>query len=482
MAAQSAVDQRPVRSTVPARMDRLPWTRFHWSVVVGLGVSWILDGLEIQLVAANGYADALGMDAGQIGLTGTIYLLGQVVGALYFGRLTDKLGRKKLFILTLAIYLLGSGIAGLSPNMAFLWVFRFVAGLGIGGEYTAINSAIDELIPSKYRGRVDIAVNGTYWAGAILGATANLWLLTPENISWGWRVGFFIGPVLGLIIIYLRRHIPESPRWLLTHGRAEEANATVDDIEARIQAAGATLEPVPESKSLLVKATVSIPLRQLLHVFFTKYPRRTFLGITMMVTQSFLYNAIFFTYALVLTNFYGITKSGTSYYFFPFAIGNLLGPLLLGHLFDTIGRRKMIFSTYMVSGVILFVSALLFNAGTLTAATHTIFWCVAFFFASAGASAAYLTVSEIFPLEVRGQAISYFFAVAQGTGALGPVIYGALIGDAKSRTPLMWGYILGAAIMIFGGIVAWYFGIDAEGQSLEDIADPLSKVSEEASS
>ncbi len=483
MTAQSAaVEHQPVRSTVPARMDRLPWTRFHWSVVTGLGVSWILDGLEIQLVAANGYAKSLGMNAAEVGLTGTIYLVGQVVGALYFGRLTDRLGRKKLFIITLAIYLIGSGIAGLAPAMWFLWIFRFVAGMGIGGEYTAINSAIDELIPSKYRGRVDIAVNGTYWAGALLGATANLYLLQESRIDWGWRVGFFIGPVLGLIIIYLRRHIPESPRWLLTHGHADEANATVDDIEARVQAQGATLTPVPESKSMLVKASESIPFKQVMHVFFTKYPRRTFLGITMMVTQSFLYNAIFFTYALVLENFYGISKAGTSLYFFPFAIGNLLGPLLLGHLFDTWGRRKMIFGTYTIAGAVLLVSAFLFQAGTLTATTHTVFWCVSFFFASAGASSAYLTVSEIFPLEVRGQAISYFFAVAQAAGATAPAIYGALIGDGKDRTPLFWGYIIGAAIMIFGGLVAWFFGVNAEGQSLEDIADPLTKVSEEARS
>ncbi len=481
MTAQSAaVEHQPVRSTVPARMDRLPWTRFHWSVVTGLGVSWILDGLEIQLVAANGYAKSLGMNAAEVGLTGTIYLVGQVVGALYFGRLTDRLGRKKLFIITLAIYLIGSGIAGLAPAMWFLWIFRFVAGMGIGGEYTAINSAIDELIPSKYRGRVDIAVNGTYWAGALLGATANLYLLQESRIDWGWRVGFFIGPVLGLIIIYLRRHIPESPRWLLTHGHADEANATVDDIETRVQAQGATLTPVPESKSMLVKASESIPFKQVMHVFFTKYPRRTFLGITMMVTQSFLYNAIFFTYALVLENFYGISKAGTSLYFFPFAIGNLLGPLLLGHLFDTWGRRKMIFGTYTIAGAVLLVSAFLFQAGTLTATTHTVFWCVSFFFASAGASSAYLTVSEIFPLEVRGQAISYFFAAAQAAGATAPAIYGALIGDGKDRTPLFWGYIIGAAIMIFGGLVAWFFGVNAEGQSLEDIADPLTKVSEEA--
>lgn len=468
----------PVTSLVPARMDRLPWTRFHWSVVVGLGVSWILDGLEVQLVSVGGFAGTFDMSSAEVGFTGTIYLIGQVVGALFFGRLTDRLGRKKLFILTLAIYLIGSGIAGLAPAVWFLWLFRFVAGLGIGGEYTAINSAIDELIPSRYRGRVDIAVNGTYWAGAGLGAFANLWLTDPAVIdqNWGWRIAFFIGPVLGLVIIYLRRHIPESPRWLLTHGQADSANRTVDDIEARVEAEGRELTPVPKEKAISVAERPPVPLKELARIFIKVYPKRSVLGFTMMVTQSFLYNAIFFTYALVLENFYGIAKDQTGYYFFPFALGNLLGPLLLGHLFDTVGRRKMIFGTYGVAGVVLAISAVLFQAGSLTATTQVIFWCVSFFFASAGASAAYLTVSEIFPLELRGQAISYFFAIAQGAGSLAPTIYGAMIGDGTDRTPLSYGYYLGATIMLIGGIVAWFYGINAEGQSLEDVADPLSKV------
>ena len=478
MTATSAMSGSPVKSLVPARMDRLPWTRFHWSVVVGLGVSWILDGLEIQLVSTAGFQGTFHMTSGQVGFTGTIYLIGQVIGALFFGRLTDRLGRKKLFILTLAIYLIGSGIAGLAPAIWFLWLFRFVAGLGIGGEYTAINSAIDELIPSKYRGRVDIAVNGTYWAGAGLGAAANLFLTDPTVISqdWGWRIAFFIGPVLGLVIIYLRRHIPESPRWLMTHGHTDEANQTVDDIEARVIAEGRTLAEVPPEKAISVVDRPPVPLKELVHIFIKVYPKRTILGFTMMVTQSFLYNAIFFTYALVLTNFYGIPKDHTPYYFFPFAIGNLLGPLLLGHLFDTVGRRKMIFGTYGIAGVVLAGSAFMFHAGTLNATTQTVFWCVSFFFASAGASAAYLTVSEIFPLELRGQAISYFFAIAQGAGSLAPTIYGLMIGDGSSRGPLTYGYYLGAAIMLIGGVVAWFYGINAEGQSLEDIADPLSKV------
>ena len=474
----AVANSAPVTSLVPARMDRLPWTRFHWSVVVGLGVSWILDGLEIQLVSTAGFQGTFHMTSAQVGFTGTIYLIGQVIGALFFGRLTDKLGRKKLFILTLAIYLIGSGIAGLAPAIWFLWLFRFIAGLGIGGEYTAINSAIDELIPSRYRGRVDIAVNGTYWAGAGLGAVANLFLTDPAVIdqNWGWRVAFLIGPVLGLIIIYLRRHIPESPRWLLTHGRADEANTTVDAIEDRVRAEGRTLSEVPPSKAISVIDRPPIPFAEVARVFIFKYPKRTLLGFTMMVTQSFLYNAIFFSYTLVLQNFYNIPKDQTGYYFFPFAIGNLLGPLILGPLFDTVGRRKMVFGTYSIAGLVLAVSAAMFHANHLSATTQTVFWCVSFFFASAGASAAYLTVSEIFPLELRGQAISYFFAIAQGAGSLAPVIYGTMIGDGHTRGPLTAGFYLGAGIMIVGGLVALIFGVNAEGQSLEDVADPLSKV------
>jgi len=480
----SATSTAIVRSLIPARMDRLPWARFHWMVVVGLGVSWILDGLEIQLVASAGFQKTLGMTTEAVALTGTIYLIGQVVGALTFGRLTDRWGRKKLFIITLAVYLVGSGVAGLATSVWFLYVFRFIAGLGIGGEYTAINSAIDELIPSHYRGRVDIAINGTYWAGAGLGAFASLWLLNPAyvNVDWGWRIGFFIGPVLGLLIIWLRRHIPESPRWMLTHGHAEAAERIVEDIEASVRAQGITLEPVPESRAMLVQAKESVSFKQLARVFFNDYPTRTVLGITMMVTQSFLYNAIFFTYALVLQNFYGTTPSSTQYYFFPFAIGNLLGPLLLGHLFDTVGRRKMIFLTYGLAGVVLAVSAFLFRADVLTATTQTVLWCVAFFFASAAASAAYLTVSEIFPLEVRGQAISYFFAVAQLAGAIAPAIYGMLIGNGTERTPLFYGYLVGAAIMVTGGIVALVYGVDAERKGLEDVARPLSQVEEQPQS
>jgi MFS family permease len=459
-------------------MDRLPWSRFHWLVVVGLGVSWILDGLEIQIVSQAGYQSSLGLTNAEVGAVGSVYLAGEVAGALVFGRITDRLGRRRLFMITLGVYLVASGLAGFSWNLGSLLVLRFIAGTGIGGEYTAINSAIDELIPSHYRGRVDIAVNGTYWGGAAIGAAANLYLLSdqvPQNI--GWRIGFLIGPAIGIAIIFLRRHIPESPRWLMTHGRQAEAEQVVDDIEARVRADGGHLDPVPDSRALEIVPEKSISYRQMAKVFFGQYPRRSLLGFSMMVTQAFLYNAIFFTYALVLQHFYGVSKAHTSYYFFPFAAGNLIGPLLLGHLFDTVGRRKMILLSYGLSGLLL-VSAFLFHAGALNATTQTAFWCVTFFFASAGASSAYLTVSEIFPLELRAQAISFFFAISQGAGGVvAPFLFGHLIGGQNNphpdRTPLFWGYVIGAAVMMIGGAIGWFLGVNAERQALEDVAPPI---------
>jgi MFS family permease len=485
MTSASGLQDGQVRSLVPARMDRLPWTRFHWSVVVGLGISWILDGLEIQIVSNAGFQADLDLSTQQVTSLGTVYLIGQVVGAIVFGRMSDRLGRRKLFILTLAIYLIGSGIAGFAQDYWFLAVFRFIAGLGIGGEYAAINSAIDELIPAKYRGHVDIAINGTYWGGAALGAFANIYLLDTahfaENI--GWRIGFFLGPVLGIAIIFLRRHIPESPRWLMTHGREEEADATVSRIEAEVEReSGKPLPEVDDSKAMTVTPMDNVRFTTIVKVLFQQYPTRTLVGATMMITQAFLYNAIFFTYALVLTNFFGLKTSETAVYFFPFAIGNLLGPILLGRLFDTWGRRQMIFSTYLVSGLVLAVSAFLFQADAITATVQVVFWCISFFFASAGASSAYLTVSEIFPLELRSQAISYFFALAQIFGAIAPLIYGALIGDGSSREPLFWGYLLGAGIMIIGGVVALVFGVDAARKGLEDVTQPLSVIAKQEES
>ncbi|PFG68408.1 MFS transporter [Enemella evansiae] len=491
----SPTSDRPIKSQIPARMHNMPWSRFHWMVILGLGTAWILDGLEVQFVSLAGYKQTLGMDPTWVGFAGTAYLLGQVSGALIFGRMADTLGRKKLFSLTLAVYLIGSGLAGLAPAAPpgqtsgphlGIWIFlicRFIAGMGIGGEYSAINAAIDELIPGKYRGRVDLAINGTYWGGALIAAAASFFLLNPDYVphDWGWRISFFIGPVLGIIIIFMRRHIPESPRWMVTHGRAEQAERIVAGIESEVTSSGRQLPKIDDSTAEWVKPREGLKPKQLAYVFFKLYPTRTVLGITLMITQSFLYNAFFFTYEGVLDQFYGKPANIAAVYFLPFAAGNLLGPLLLGHFFDTIGRRKMIGGTYAVAAIVLLISAFLFRAEMLSAGGHVALWCVSFFFASAGASAGYLTVSEIFPLEVRGQAISYFFSVAQAVGATGPAIFGALITaseEANSRTPMFWGYIAASVVTLIGSLVAFRFGVDAEGKALEEIAPPLSSYDE----
>jgi MFS family permease len=471
-----------IRSLIPARIDRLPWSPFHTRMVIALGVAWILDGLEITVASAVvdtlTEEDTLALSSTAAGLIATVYLLGEVVGALFFGRLSDKLGRKKLFVITLAVYLIGSGLTAFTLGnsafwIGFLYLTRFISGMGIGGEYAAINSAIDELIPAKYRGRVDIAVNGTYWAGAIIGTLGTYIFLNKLDPGWGWRVAFLLGPVLGLVIIFVRRHLPESPRWQVMHGREAEAEQTISYIEQEVEQGGRTLPQVGDDRAIELKPAENIGYFALARVLFKEYPGRAVYGATLMITQSFLYNAIFFTYTLVLGNFYGVDSSQAPLFLIAFAVGNLTGPLTIGHLFDTIGRKKMIAGTYILSGVLLAITAFLFQADVLTAVTQTIAWCVIFYFASAGASAAYLTVSEIFPQEVRAKAIAVFFAIAQCFGALGPVIYGALIGEGESRGPLFFGYLLGAGVMIVGGVVAAVLGVSAEGKSLEDVATPL---------
>jgi MFS family permease len=471
-----------IRSLIPARIDRLPWSPFHTRMVVALGVAWILDGLEITVagavVALLTKQETLGLSSTLAGLLATVYLAGEVVGALYFGSLSDKLGRKKLFIITLAVYLIGSGLTAVTLNggagwLVFLYATRFIAGMGIGGEYAAINSAIDELIPARFRGRVDIMVNGTYWAGAIIGTIGTYIFLNQLSPNIGWRVAFLLGPVLGLVIILVRRNLPESPRWQVMHGHEAAAEETISFIEHEVEQGGRQLPRVPEEKAVEIRPANNIGYFALARLLFKEYPQRAIYGATLMITQSFLYNAIFFTYTLVLVNFYGVDEKKAPLFLIAFAVGNLSGPFLLGHLFDTVGRKKMISGTYIISGILLAITAFMFKADMLTAVTQTIAWCLIFFFASAGASSAYLTVSEIFPQEVRAKAIAVFFAIAQCFGALGPVIYGALIGKGEARGPLFGGYLLGAAVMIVGGLVAWFLAVDAEGKSLEDVATPL---------
>jgi MFS family permease len=480
------VNQEPIRSLIPARLDRLGWSRFHTRLVMALGVAWVLDGLEI-VIASNvspliSKPQALNLSSSEVAFAiGTIYLLGEVAGALFFGRLSDKWGRRNLFMITLGVYLFGGLLTALTSGHShgwvyWLWASRFIAGMGIGGEYAAINSAIDELIPAKYRGRIDIAVNGTYWGGAFLGTIVTLVLEHNLPASYSWRVAFLTGPALGVVILFIRKNLPESPRWLLMHGREKEAEQQVKRIEDAVNASGGTLGKVDESKEIEIAPATNIGFIALARTLFVTYPRRAILGATLMITQSFLYNAIFFTYALVLTKVYGVSSSDTAYYFMFFAIGNLIGPLVLGHLFDTVGRRRMISGTYLLSGTLLIISALLFHAGALNATTQTICWCVVFFFASAGASAAYLTVSEIFPVEVRAKAIAVFFAIAQSFGALGPWLYGQLIGNGQDHFKLFVGYLIGSGVMIVGGVVAATLGVAAEGKSLEDVASPLSSV------
>ncbi len=472
-----------VQSLIPARIDRLPWSKFHTRMVTALGVAWVLDGLEITVASAVSDAltkpETLNMSSAAVGFAASVYLAGEVVGALLFGNLSDRLGRRNLFMITLGVYLIGSGLTaftlGNGPGwIVFFYVTRFIAGMGIGGEYAAINSAIDELIPAQYRGRVDIAVNGTYWGGAVIGTLGTFVLLDAIDLSLGWRLGFLLGPVLGVVILFVRRNLPESPRWQVMHGRAAEAEATIEEIERQVRASGVDLPPVDKSKALELTPATQIGYLALTRVLFREYPKRAVLGATLMITQSFLYNAIFFTYTLVLGKFYGVPSESAPLYLIAFAVGNLAGPFVIGPLFDTVGRRIMIAGSYCISGVLLAISAVLFYAGAFNAVTQTMAWCVIFFFASAGASSAYLTVSEIFPLEVRAKAIAVFFSIAQSFGALGPVIYGALIGEGEQAGRLFGGFLLGAAIMVTGGVVAWFLAIDAERKSLEDIALPLS--------
>jgi MFS family permease len=465
-----------VETDVPQRLDRLPWTRWHWRVVVALGITWMLDGLEVTLVGAIAPVlrepDALNLTEGQIGAAASAYLFGAIIGALVFGRLTDMFGRKRLFLVTLAVYLSATAASGLSWNFGSFVVFRAITGAGIGGEYSAVNSAIDELLPARVRGRADLAINSTYWLGTAVGAAMALLVLNtgllPHAVAW--RAVFGVGAVLGISILFIRHHVPESPRWLLLHGRVDEANAVVRGIERDVEhwARAPLPDPGPPAR---VQATGNVTFTAIAQVLLRRHLRRTILGLSLMIAQAFAYNGVFFTYALVLARFYDVEAGKIGLYLLPFAAGNLLGPIVLGPLFDIVGRRTMISLTYGVSGVLIAITGFGMAHGWLDATTQTILWCIVFFIASAASSSAYLTVSELFPVELRGMAIALFYAAGTAAGGLvAPALFGFLV-QSGSRVRVFWGYLIGAFLMVLASAVAAVLGVPAERKSLEAIRE-----------
>ncbi|MDR5786354.1 MULTISPECIES: MFS transporter [unclassified Caballeronia] len=472
-----------IETDLPGRLDRLPWGRFHTLIVLALGITWLLDGLEVTLAGAVASAlkssPALQFSNADVGIAGSAYIAGAVLGALGFGWLTDRLGRRKLFFITLFLYVAATAATAFSWNLATFVLFRFLTGAGIGGEYTAINSTIQEFTPARLRGWTDLAINGTFWVGAGIGAAGSIVLLDPALLppDWGWRACFLIGAALGLTILFMRMWVPESPRWLITHNRADEARLVVEEIEAHFRQHGIEIPDTPV-KPLRLHARDGTPIREVVHTLFKAHRSRSLVGLVLMTAQAFFYNAIFFTYALVLTDFYHVPGDHIGWYVLPFAAGNFLGPVLLGRLFDVLGRRRMIASTYAISGVLLTVSGWMFMHGMLTVTTQTIAWMVIFFFASAAASSAYLTVSETFPLEIRALAIAVFYAFGTALGGIiGPTLFGQLI-DTHERGPVFIGYLIGSLLMIAAAVVAGIWGVAAERKSLEDVARPLSAADE----
>jgi MFS family permease len=471
-----------VETDIPARLDRLPWTRFHTLIVAALGITWILDGLEVTLAGSIAGAlqesPVLHFTASEVGLVGSAYLTGAVIGAVLFGYLTDRFGRKKLFFVTLGLYLAATASTAASWDFWSFALFRFLTGAGIGGEYTAINSAIQEFIPARFRGRTDLAINGSFWIGAALGAAGAVLFLQPGILpaDWGWRAAFAIGAVLGLGILMLRRLIPESPRWLMLHARIDEAEAVMGDIERRVKEAAHIARLGRAEGRIRLAASARTPLVRMVLAIVRDYPQRTVLGLVLMASQAFFYNAIFFTYALVLTRFYGVPSGSVGWYILPFALGNFCGPLLLGPLFDRIGRKPMIASTYAISGVLLAIVGHLFKIGAVDAAQLTLCWTGIFFFASAAASAAYLTVSESFPIEARALAIAFFYSTGTALGGVvSPWLFGTLVGSGE-RGAVFNGYLLGAGLMVAAALVELAIGVKAERQPLETVARPISAI------
>ena len=474
-----ATDNDIFETDVPARLDRLPWARFHWLVIFALGITWILDGLEVTLVGSLAGAitnsPRLHMTDAGFGITASAYLAGAVVGSLFFGWLTDRLGRKKLFTITVLVYLAATIASGFSWSFASLTVFRFITGLGIGGEYAAVNATIQELIPARKRGFTDVCINGSYWLGAALGSLGAVVALDHDLIDpeVGWRAAFVIGGLIGLVVLFLRGFIPESPRWLMTHGEPEEASRVVAMLEQRVEReTGQPLPPVPGDRLRLRRHRGDWFLPSL-RVMARDYRQRTLVGVVLMSAQAFCYNSILFTYALMLGRYYNVPSGEAGWFILPFALGNFAGPLCLGRLFDVLGRRVMISFTYGISGLLMALVGWLFVQGWLDAVQQTVAWTVIFFFASAAAASAYLTVGETFPLEVRAVAISIFFALGTGLGGIaGPVLFGSLI-ESGSRMDLFGGYLLGAVCMLVAAVTQWVLGVEAAGHSLEAVAPPL---------
>ncbi len=470
---------RTIETRVPARMDRLPWSRFHWLVIVGLGTVWILDGLEVTIVGSiaarlTEKGSGIELSQSQVLTAGSVYVAGACVGALFFGQLTDRFGRKKLFLLTLVVYLVATVATAFANTALYFFIARFFTGAGIGGEYAAINSAIDELIPARVRGRVDLMINGSYWLGAVFGALGALVLLDTSLFAadLGWRLAFGLGAVLGLGILLVRRHVPESPRWLFIHGRDEEAERIVGEIEDEIRASTGQELDEP-SGSITVRQRKSISFRTIASTAFKRYPRRTALGFALFVGQAFIYNAVTFGLGTFLAEFYDIESGRVPLYVALFAASNFLGPVLLGRLFDTVGRKPMIAGTYLGSAAVLVVLTILFVGGSLGLWGFMALLLVTFFLASAGASSAYLTVSEIFPMETRALAIAFFYAIGTAVGGItGPYLFGKMI-ESGEESQVAIAFFIGAGVMALGGIVELLFGVKAEGEDLESIAKPL---------
>ncbi|MEU6808308.1 MFS transporter [Streptomyces sp. NPDC046831] len=487
MTTAQAEAGRTVTTNIPARLDRLPWARWHWTIVIGLGTVWILDGLEVTVVGniagrLSESGSGLSITSSQVtGLAAALYVAGACVGALFWGRMTDRFGRKKLFMITLAVYLAATALTAISFDAWWFFLFRFLTGFGIGGEYAAINSAIDELIPANYRGRVDLMINGSFWVGAVFGSLLSIPALNTDLLAAnvGWRLTFALGAVLALVILLVRRHVPESPRWLLIHGREQEAEEVVSAIEREVERERG--EPLPQPHGeLTIHQRQSVGFLEIARTVFSDYRKRAVLGFSLFIGQAFLYNAITFGFGAILTKFYDIPADHTGYYFAVIAVGNFMGPLLLGKLFDTVGRRVMISSTYLLSGLLLFGTAWLFDRGSLSAGTLTACWCAVLFFASAGASSAYLTVSEIFPMETRAMSIAFFYALGTAAGGIsGPLLFADLTGTGRVGDTVL-AFQIGAGLMCAAGLVAAALAVRAERRSLEDIAKPLTAVPAQA--